>query len=83
MSLSKDDYMNGIATGQINYLVWEPVSTIEVRWFGQLAVIRYQSKLEITVGGQPHPLREFWHTDSYEKLDGRWQAVWSQATQIQ
>ena len=24
----------------------------------------------------------FWHTDVYEIRDGRWQAVWSQATQI-
>jgi hypothetical protein len=23
-----------------------------------------------------------WHTDSYEQRDGRWQVVWSQATEI-
>ena len=24
----------------------------------------------------------FWHTDMYDLRDGRWQAVWSQATRI-
>ena len=81
--ISKDDYMNGIASGQIHYRVWEPISTIEVRQVGRMAVIRYQSRLEITVAGRRLPLREYWHTDSYEKLDDRWQVVWSQATEIQ
>ncbi|HYI15373.1 MAG TPA: nuclear transport factor 2 family protein [Thermomicrobiales bacterium] len=82
-SLSKGDYLNGIETGQINYLVWEPISIIEVQRFGWLAVIRYRSTLEIIVGGQRHPPREHWHTDSYELRNGRWQVVWSQATLIQ
>jgi hypothetical protein len=33
--------------------------------------------------GQRTPLRSFWHTDVYEKRNGRWQVVWSQATLIQ
>ena len=47
------------------------------------AVIRYQSRLEIIVGGNKAPLKRYWHTDTYEKQSGRWQVVWSQATEIQ
>jgi len=81
-SISKEQYLGGIASGEIDYLVWKPES-IDVRLHGQMAIIRYQSQLEIIVGGQKVPLRRYWHTDSYEKRDGRWQVVWSQATEIQ
>ena len=80
-ALSKEQYLGGVASGEIDYLVWEP-QTIEVRLYGQAAVIRYQSQVEIVVGGQKVSLRRYWHTDSYEERDGRWQVVWSQATEI-
>lgn len=81
-SLSREQYLGGIESGQLDYLVWEPESSIDVRVHGEAAVIRYQSKLEIVVQGQKVPLQRYWHTDSYEKRNGRWQVVWSQATQI-
>ena len=40
-------------------------------------------RAQAVVAGQRTPLRSFWHTDVYEKRDGRWQVVWSQATLIQ
>lgn len=79
-TISKAQYLGDIASGQIDYLVWEPDSAIEVRLYGQAAVIRYQSQLEIVVQGQKVPRQRYWHTDVYEKHDGRWQVVWSQAT---
>lgn len=80
-SLSKEQYLGGVASGEIDYLVWEP-ELIEVRLYGRAALIRYQSRLEIVVRGQKVSLRRYWHTDSYEKRGGRWQVVWSQATEI-
>jgi uncharacterized protein DUF4440 len=80
-SFSKEQYLGGLASGQLDYVVWDPDS-IAVRLYGQAAVIRYQSRLEIVVQGQKVPLRRYWHTDSYEKRNGRWQVVWSQATEI-
>jgi hypothetical protein len=47
-----------------------------------MTVIRYRSQLEIVVGGQRTSRRPYWHTDAYEKRDGRWQVVWSQATDV-
>lgn len=80
-SLSKEQYLGGIASGEFDYLVWDPES-IEVHLYGEAALIRYQSQLEIVVRGQKVTLRRYWHTDSYEKRKGRWQVVWSQATEI-
>jgi hypothetical protein len=82
-SLSKEQYLGGIASGAIDYLLWEPDSAMAVRIYGQVALIRYWSHLEIVVGGHKVPLRRYWHTDSYEQRNGRWQVVWSQATEIQ
>ena len=79
--LSKDQYFGQIASGELDYLVWEP-DAIEVRWYGEAAVLRYQARAQATFAGQKTPLRRFWHTDVYEKRSGRWQVVWSQATQF-
>lgn len=80
-ALSKEQYLGGIASGEINYLVWEP-EEIAVRMHGELVILRYQAQMEIIVYGQKTPLHRLWHTDAYEKRDGRWQVVWSQATAI-
>jgi hypothetical protein len=76
------EYLGDIASGNLDYLIWEP-ETIEVRPYGDAAVIRYRAQAQAIVAGQKTPLRRFWHTDVYEKRDGRWQAVWSQVTLIQ
>lgn len=80
-TLSKDQYLGAVAAGEINYLVWETES-IEVRLYRDMALIRYRSQLEIVVQGQIVPRRHYWHTDAYERRDGRWQVVWSQATAV-
>lgn len=80
-SLSKEEYLGAISSGVLDYLVWEP-GPIQVRTSGHHAVIRYQSRLEVVFQGQKTPLRGYWHTDYYEKRNGQWQIVWSQATEI-
>ena len=76
---TKEEYLKSVSSGEIDYLRWEP-GEIDVRVYGDGAIIRYQSQLQIVIGGKDMGLRPHWHTDSYEKRDGRWQAVWSQAT---
>ena len=80
--LSKEQYLGQVASGELDYLTWEP-ETIEVRRYGDAAVLRYRAQAQAIFGGQRTPLRSFWHTDVYEQRDGRWQAVWSQATLVQ
>ena len=80
-SSTKEEYLGAIASGEIDYLRWEP-GEFEVRVYGEGAIIRYRSQLQIVIGGRDMGMRPHWHTDSYEKRDGRWQVVWSQATTI-
>ena len=80
-TLSKQQYLRDIASGDLNYLEWEP-GEIRVRLYGKSAVIRYQARLRISVKGSPGRNVRFWHTDLYEKRKGQWQIVWSHATQI-
>ena len=80
-SITKGEYLGDIASGAVNYRIWEP-EVIAVRLHGSAAVLRYQADTEIIVAGQHFPLRRQWHTDLYEHRDGRWQVVWSQATAI-
>lgn len=82
-ALSKEEYLGLLASGDVDYLVWEPISEIEVRLYGPTTgVIRYQSQTDIVVFGEKSSMQN-WHTDLYEKRDGEWQVVWSQATTIQ
>jgi hypothetical protein len=78
-ALTKEQYLGGISSGQIRYLYWEP-EAIAVRLYGDAAVIRYQSQLEIVVQGRHIPRQRYWHTDLYERHGMQWQVVWSHAT---
>jgi Domain of unknown function (DUF4440) len=78
-ALSKEQYLGGVSSGQIHYLYWEPES-IAVRLYGDVAVIRYRSQLEIVVQGRHIPRQGYWHTDLYERHGTQWQVVWSHAT---
>ncbi len=78
-ALSKDQYLGGISSGQIRYLHWEP-GTIAVRVYGDAAMMRYLSELEIVVQGRHIPRQRYWHTDLYERHGSQWQVVWSHAT---
>ncbi len=82
LPLSKAEYLGSVVSGEINYRVFEPDADIAVRLYGDGAVIRYRSRLEIVSDGHHLPLGSYWHTDLYEQHDGRWQIVWSQATNI-
>jgi hypothetical protein len=79
-SLTKEQYLGGVASGDLDYLTWDP-ETIDVRVYDRVAAIRYRSQLEVVVQGEKISLRRYWHTDLYEKRDGQWQVVWSHATE--
>ena len=81
--LTKAQYLDGIASGFLNYRLWEPDGAIDVRLHDGVALIRYRSHLHMSVDGADGDTRSYWHTDTYEYRDGRWQIVWSHATQIQ
>ena|SRR5687767_828043 len=80
-TISREVYLDDIATGDLDYLVFEPASEIAVRIYDRAAAVRYQARIEVLVSGQLDT-GLFWHTDIHELRDGRWQAVWSHATRI-
>jgi hypothetical protein len=80
-SLSKDEFLGEIASGEVDYLVWEP-EEIEVRVHANGGCLRYRATIEIITDGEKIGPDRLWHTDFYEKQKGRWRVVWSQATRI-
>ena len=76
--LTKDGYLEAVASGELGYRVFEPVSEITVLAGADLAVLRYQARISF----DDDPGFVCWHTDCYRLRDGTWQVVWSQATAI-
>jgi hypothetical protein len=76
--MTKDDYLGAIATGRLRYRDFEPVSDIAVPGDEPVAAVRYQARISF----DDRAGLLCWHTDCYQLRDGRWQVVWSQATQI-
>lgn len=79
-TINKKDYLSGIATGEIRYHEFKPISAIEVRLSERMSIVRYSVRIDIEASGGREQLM-CWHTDSWE-LQDRWRAVWSQATAI-
>jgi Domain of unknown function (DUF4440) len=80
--LSREGYLGAIAARHLRYLVWELDSPIDIRMYGDVALIRYRSQIQVEVTGQLYPKAPYWFTDAYEKRGGCWQIVWSQGTGI-
>jgi Domain of unknown function (DUF4440) len=81
--ISKREYLDAIASGALDYEVFEPASAIRVRSLGpNAAAVRYRARILIHDDAGATDGGVFWHTDLYELRDDRWQAVWSQATRI-
>lgn len=76
---SKERYLGDIANGALNYVVFEPVSEIAVRDYGQAAVLRYRLRYEFLLD-RGVDTDVMWHTAVYEFRDQRWQIVWSHTT---
>jgi len=76
-AFTRDEYLGKIERGDLRYLRWEP-GPMDVRLHADSAVLRYQATLAFDANA---PFR-CWHIDAYERIDGRWQVVWSQATMI-
>lgn len=81
LALSREEYLGAIDAGMIEYRLWQP-GEILVRGRGESAQLRYRARLEMAFSGHLVTAREYWHSDTYERVDGRWQTVWSQATEV-
>ena len=79
-TLSKRDYLDGIAGGVLDYSAFEPASDIAVLAGVDVVCLRYQALIDITFGEGEHDRGLFWHTDIWADRGNGWQAVWSHAT---
>ena len=73
-TLTKAEYLGGVAAGDIAYLVWAPSSAMDVRLYDEAAAVRDQSHTEIVDFGETFVI-DNWHPDVYEWRDERWQVV--------
>jgi hypothetical protein len=79
--LTREDYLASVQAGDIDYLVFEPVTPITVRLAGDSASLRFEVDFDLVVGGT-RLTHQAWITELYERRHGRWQIVWEQATAI-
>jgi hypothetical protein len=79
---SKREYLDGIASHELDYQVFEPISPVAARVSDQMAAVRYRCRIAVRGPSGETDAGTFWHTDIYEMRGGHWQAVWSQATRI-
>ena len=79
---TKATYLGDVASKRLEYLDFEPSSSISVRASPDLIVLRYIARIRLSVGVADEVELSAWHTDHYEKRDGTWTVVWSQATEI-
>jgi hypothetical protein len=80
--LSKEAYLAGIESGQLDYVVFEPAGEIRVQMLGEAAAVRYRARIDVRFENGGRDAGLFWHTDIYAYRGGHWRAVWSQATRI-
>ena len=78
---SKREYLEAVQSGLIDYLVWDP-DEIEARVRGIAGCLRYAATINMRFDGHETDPGRYWHTDYYEREDGRWRVIWSQATEI-
>jgi hypothetical protein len=78
---SKREYLDAVRSGLIDYLVWDP-EQIDARVHGDAGCLRYAATINMRFDGTETGPRRYWHTDYYERRDGCWHVIWSQATEI-
>ncbi len=81
-TLTKAAYLAAVASRDLEYLAFEPVSPIAAIDSADVIVLRYEALIRLQVGVDDELQFEAWHTDVYERQTGGWQVVWSQATRI-
>ena len=79
---SRDDYLGPMKRGEFRYLKWEPVGAVRASVVGDAGAVRYRAQLAVRIGEHVLPQATYYHTDYYERRDGRWQVVFSQATEV-
>lgn len=81
-TFSKDQYLMDIASGALDYRVFQAESEVAVQLFEDAGAVRYRARIAVEFGSGGNDSGLFWHTDIYRRTADGWQAVWSQATRV-
>ena len=77
---TKARYLGQLQSGELDYRAWD-AGPITVKIYGNAAVIRYaDSRFEVAVKGRLVWEGAVRHIDLFEKRQGQWEVVWSQAS---
>jgi RNA polymerase sigma-70 factor (sigma-E family) len=80
--LTRAAYLAAVASGDLDFRTFEPVSKIQVRLYADSAVLRYKVHIDVVATPADRITHGGWLTCLYEKHDGRWQVVWEQMTAV-
>jgi Domain of unknown function (DUF4440) len=72
-TFTKDEYLDAVGSGRLDYVLWEPISPVEVTIDGDEATVRYRSR--IGFAGSFGGTTEQTHDDTYALRDGKWVIV--------
>lgn len=78
---SRAEYVDSVASGNLDYQEFRAISPVRVRVSGRLAVATYMSHLSVS-SGDFRTEHDAWHTHAYERQGDRWRLVWAQATAV-
>lgn len=80
-AISEREYPGSIASGDLRYVMFQPVSELAVLAGRDMVALRYRARIEPEFG-ENSDAGEFWHTDPWQFRSEGWQVVWSQATRV-
>jgi hypothetical protein len=72
-TFTKDEYLEAVGSGRVDYVLWEPISPVEVTIDGDEAAVRYRSR--IGFAGAFGGTTEQTHNDTYALRNGKWLIV--------
>jgi Domain of unknown function (DUF4440) len=72
-TLTKDEYLEAVSSGRLDYVLWEAISPVEVTVTGDEASVRYRSR--IGFAGSFGGTTEQTHNDTYALRNGKWVIV--------
>lgn len=78
---TRDAYLRSVSSGDTDYETFDPITPVDVRVSGEVAVVTYESQLHVSAGSI-HLQHKAWHTHVYQQTGGGWREVWSQATAV-
>jgi hypothetical protein len=80
--LTKDDELELLESGNIDFKQIDIVGDIAVRDYGEAAVLTYRTTMSLTVQGMGDLTHDAWDTVVYEEHDGHWQVRSAQTTGV-